>query len=99
MMTKYEQPLDDFLSIFYSGMEVKLKRIIELNSADDLTSTETKELYETKGNLLEALDYMHRLTHDVEIKELFNVLGSLIVSTETHKLTQALNFCSSMNEV
>ncbi len=97
-MAKYERSVEDFLSIFYVGMETKLKRIIELNSTE-LNSIETKELYETKSNLLEALDYMHMLTGDDEMKHLLNVLASLIASTDNHKLEQALNFCAGIRSV
>lgn len=92
MTCMYERSIEDFLGIFYACMETKLKRIIELNSKD-ITSSETRELYETKSNLIEVLEYMHMLTSDEEMKRLFNVLASLIASTDTHKLEQALNFC------
>lgn len=92
MIRMYERTIEDFLGIFYACMETKLKRIIELNSKD-ITSSETRELYETKSNLIEALDYMHHITSDEEMKRLFNVLASLIASTDNHKLEQALNFC------
>lgn len=97
-MTMYERSIDDFLSIFYAGMESKLKRIIQLNSTDQ-TSAETKELYETKSNLLEALDYLYIMSNDSEMKRLLGVLASLVSSTNNRELEQALNFCSGMKSV
>lgn len=94
----YEQPIDNFLISFYKQFGKKLKRVIELNSKK-ANSKELTELYETKGKLIEALNYMSFLNKDEKINILFNTLALLISSTNNNSLNIALQFCEKITSV
>lgn len=91
----YEKPIDDFLLLFYKQFGKKLKRVIELNS-NKSNSKDLTELYETKGKLIESLNYMSLLNKDEKLNKLFNTLALLITSTNNNSMNIALNFCEKM---
>jgi hypothetical protein len=93
----YQKPVDQFLRKFYLQFGIKVRRIIELNKPD-ATSVELTEMFETKGKLLEALNYMSHVNTNKEIQSLFRTLGKLAISLNNDTLNMALEFCERMQQ-
>lgn len=92
----YELSPGEFLQLFYVKMTLQLKKVIELNSIKSKNTTQTKELYETKSKLIEAIDYMKILSNDQDVRNSFEILAGFIISQENRKLNIALEYCERM---
>lgn len=95
----YELSTKEFLYMFYTKLEMKLKRLVELSKKEHRTLDETKELFESKNKILEAFDILLLNAEDPEIKKMFETLATLIISTNPNHLEIAKNFCNETRSI
>ena len=75
----YEKSVDYFLVDFYTHFAKKIQRLLELNSKN-ANLIELTELYETKGKMIDSLNYMCYINDDKDIQKLFHILADLVIS-------------------
>jgi hypothetical protein len=89
----YELTPEEFLNLFYVKLGKKLERVIELTQITKRTLDETKELYETKSKLLEAINILVMATNDNDLSEAYIGLMKMIGSKEINVLESAREYC------
>ena len=92
----YELNPNEFLYLFYTKTSQKLKRILELVDINVKSTENVKEIYETKSKLVEAIDMLALSTNDDKLKDSFDNLASLIISTDKKHIQSALDFCTEV---
>jgi hypothetical protein len=89
----YELPPEEFLFLFYIKLNKKLERILELTEKVNKTTDETKELFETKSKVLEAIDLLVLSTNDDDLKNAYIGLMQLIGSQNPQHIKLAMDYC------
>jgi len=89
----YELAPNEFLFLFYSKLTTKLKRILELMELPKRNAEETKELYETKSNMVEAVEILVFETNDDKLREAYMSLMQLIGSSNKKDIESAIDYC------
>jgi hypothetical protein len=87
---------NEFLYLFYLKAAKKLQRILELANKRKRTTHETVEIYEIKTKLVEAFVMLTMCSDDDTLKESFNYLTALIVSTDNNDIEYALEYCDNI---
>jgi len=90
----YELNPNEFLFLFYTQLSRKLKRILELTNNNKRTLAETTELFETKDKIITAIDMLAMESNDDSLKQSYETLSTLIISTQVGDIESALNFCT-----
>lgn len=90
----YELNPNEFLFLFYGQLSKKLKRVLELTNSNNRTLVETTELFETKDKIITAIDMLAMESNDNKLKESYETLATLIVSTNPNDINSALDFCT-----
>lgn len=89
----YELPPEEFLFLFYVKLRTKLERILELTEKSNRKSDETKELFETKSKVLDAIDLLVLHTNDNDLKSSYIGLMQLIGSQNPEHIKSAMEYC------
>ena len=89
----YELNPNEFLFLFYAQLSKKLKRVLELTNINKRTLVETTELFETKDKIITAIDMLAMESNDINLKQSYDTLARLIVSTNPSNIQSALDFC------
>ena len=85
----------EFLYTVYVKMEKKLNRIIDLIN-ENKPYQNNNEIYETKDKMLEIINLLALSTDDETLKNDFNTLASMIISTDVKVITEASNYCRAI---
>jgi nitric oxide reductase activation protein len=96
-MPEYEnnRSNSEFLELVFTKMNFKLLKVIELMNIKKRNYLETKELFETKSNMIEIFYQLSLGTTNKELENTYLYLSELLSTTELKNIQIVLDFCNN----